>query len=357
MIRKKILVQGAVQGVGFRPFIYNLAIKLDLTGFITNTTTGVTIEAQGQPDVVARFITTITDDHPPLAQPEITHQETLILIETDSSFEIRSSQTVSERRASITPDAATCPDCLAELTNPSDRRFRYPFINCTNCGPRYTIVFDLPYDRKNTTMHHFKMCQLCQTEYDDPTHRRFHAQPNACPDCGPNVWLTDLKGQTVKTDDPIKQAVELLQAGKILAIKGLGGFHLAVRADHDLPVQHLRQRKYRKAMAFAIMVRDIQTANQIAEISPVAQNLLTDIARPIVLCPKKTTPVGWALSPPSLSNDVAPNSRFWGIMLPYTPLHTMIMQGDYPALVMTSGNTTDEPIENENESALTRLSG
>jgi len=347
--RRKILIEGAVQGVGFRPFIHNLAAKYRLSGHIINTTSGVTIEIQGQKDDLVRFEAAIRDEHPPLAQPTITAVEPIPFNEDERSFVIRASQQSQERRAAITPDAAMCADCLKELTDPADRRWHYSFINCTNCGPRYTIIFDLPYDRHKTTMKVFRMCSLCQSEYDDPANRRFHAQPNACGDCGPHLWLSDSQGQQIQTKDPLARTIHHLEEGYIVAIKGLGGFHLAVRADSDSAVTELRRRKYRKAMAFALMVRDLEAAHQLAMIDPGAEELITATARPIVLCLKK------AKGP--LSHLVAPTSRFWGIMLPYTPLHTLLMEGRYPALVMTSGNNTDEPIENENASALKRLNG
>ncbi|MCK5271861.1 MAG: carbamoyltransferase HypF [Sedimentisphaerales bacterium] len=347
--RRRILVNGAVQGVGFRPFIHNLAVKFDLSGFVTNTTIGVTIEAQGSCDSIDHFVNCIATGHPPLADPSIASVEVIPFVAGDNSFGIRDSRRQPERLAVITPDAAACADCLTELSDPDDRRYRYPFINCTNCGPRYTIIFDVPYDRKNTTMRSFDMCPQCQKEYEDPSERRFHAQPNACPDCGPRLKLTDSQGKTVETDDPITQTMSFLEAGKIVAIKGLGGFHLAVRADRDEAVGELRQRKYRKAQAFAIMVRDVETAKEFAIIDEFVQELLTSPAKPIVLCPKKQS------SP--LSPLVAPDSRFWGIMLPYTPLHTLLMWGEFPALVMTSGNNTDNPIEKENATALQHLAG
>ena len=268
-------------------------------------------------------------------------------IDDDNDFAIRHSQKGALRQIAITPDAATCKDCLAELDDPNDRRFRYPFINCTNCGPRYTITFDVPYDRPNTTMGVFNMCPQCQAEYENPADRRFHAQPNACPVCGPKVWLTDANGKEIESQNPITDTIKLLQQENIVAIKGLGGFHLAVRADSDKALAELRKRKYRKAKAFAVMVRDIDTAKQFAHISDEAEKLLISIERPIVLCPKKD------IAP--LSPAVAPASRFFGIMLPYTPLHTMLMAGDFCALVMTSGNNSDEPIESTNAGALEKL--
>ena len=345
--RRRFLIDGAVQGVGFRPFIYNLACRLHLTGHVANTSQGVAIEAQGDSKALDDFHRAIVAEAPPLAQPRLAALETCDLLDGETSFDIRLSHNGPARQLVITPDAATCDDCLAELADPADRRYRYPFINCTQCGPRYTIIFDVPYDRPNTTMHSFTMCPQCQAEYDDPANRRFHAQPNACALCGPHLWLIDPQGSTLTVDDPLAEAVRLLQAGSIVAVKGLGGFHLAVRADNDQAVLTLRERKYRKAKAFALMFRDLDTARPFADISPAAAALLTSPARPIVLCPKRRTTL--------LSTHVAGDSRFWGVLLPYTPLHHLLMQGDFPALVMTSGNNSDEPIETDNDSAVSRL--
>ena len=345
--RRKILIEGAVQGVGFRPFIYNLAARLDLSGYVTNTPLGVTIEVQGESERLERFIDAIKTEHPPLARPVIVSTEKVALSCNVNVFEIRVSERGAEKRAVITPDAATCADCLRELADPKDRRFQYPFINCTNCGPRYTITFDVPYDRPNTTMRVFEMCPVCLAEYKNPANRRFHAQPNACPVCGPRIFLTDARGKGIEEPRPMDRAIRLLEEGKILAVKGLGGFHLAVRADSEEGVGELRRRKYRKAKAFAVMVRNLEAARRLAGIDEAAERLLTGVERPIVLCPKRPG------SP--LSEQVAPHSRFWGIMLPYTPLHTLLLSGNYPALIMTSGNATDEPIEHENLSAVGHL--
>jgi len=347
--RKKIKVEGAVQGVGFRPYIYNLAVKYHLSGYVTNTSNAVIIEVEGNQASLENFINEIQGNVPPLARGVIASIESLPIEQEENPFEIRPSREGARRFPAITPDAATCPDCLRELFDGGNRRYRYPFINCTNCGPRYTIIADVPYDRHNTTMCSFTMCRQCQEEYDDPANRRFHAQPNACPVCGPHIWLTDNKGNKLTCKDVITETISLLESEKILALKGLGGFLLAVRADSEAGLQQLRQRKYRKAKAFAVMVRDIETARQIAEINPTAEELLTGVEKPIVLCPKK--PGG------ALSEEVAPASRFWGIMLPYTPLHSLIMEGPYPALVMTSGNNTDDPIEKDNSQALKHLEG
>lgn len=347
--RRKVRIDGTVQGVGYRPFVYNLASRFSLSGWVTNTSEGVQIEAQGQTTHLDSFLVALRTQKPPLASPEIIHIETIPVVDGEQFFSIQTSQPLPHRRMVISPDAAICSECLAELLDPNNRRYRYPFINCTYCGPRYTILFDIPYDRPNTTMRHFKMCSQCWREYEDPGNRRFHAQPNACPVCGPQVWLTDDRGKRMENLDAITTAVQKLEAGYILAIKGLGGFHLAVRADNDQGVLELRRRKYRKAKAFAVMTGNINSARTLAIIDPLSENLLKGMEKPIVLCPQN--PNG------PLSPYVAGLSKFWGIMLPYTPLHCLLMMGDYPALVMTSGNQSDEPIESENERALEQLGG
>ncbi len=346
-IRRQITITGQVQGVGFRPFIYLLAHRLGLTGKVYNSGLGVIIEIQGTTKQTAQFVRDAIQQAPSLSSPNLEKDQIIPIIPDESHFYIAGSQSGNNRDLSITPDAAICSDCRRELLDPNDRRYRYPFINCTQCGPRYTIISDVPYDRPHTTMRVFKMCDACQAEYDNPANRRFHAQPNACPECGPHVWLTDATGQIIEEEDPIKLAVQWLEDGKILAVKGLGGFHLAVRADDNHAVASLRLRKLRQAKAFALMVRDLEAARQIATFDSTAADLLQTSAAPIVLCPK--------LPHHKLSDQVAPHSREFGIMLPYTPLHVLLMLGNYPALVMTSGNSTDEPIEADNTHALARL--
>ncbi len=346
--RINIKIGGTVQGVGFRPFIYNLAGKYNLTGSVLNDTHGVVIAAQGLSDILGQFVESIEKEPPRLARPNIIELHEIPVVTNEKEFRILESAGGVEKSIEITVDTAICEDCRRELHDPNDRRYRYPFINCTNCGPRYTIISDIPYDRSNTTMHKFTMCPECRGEYFDPSDRRYHAQPNACPVCGPQVWLRDSEGEQMAAgDEAIQETVRLLEAGKIVAIKGLGGFHLAVRADHIEGVNELRHRKYRKAKAFAIMVRDIQTADQYALLNETEKKLLDGIEKPIVLCRKKENAV--------LCAAVAPRSHHWGIMLPYTPLHVLIMEGHYPALVMTSGNNMDEPIECDNEGATNHL--
>ncbi len=354
----RIQVTGVVQGVGFRPFVYELATRYDLAGYILNNSQGVEIEIEGQSSSLDSFLHTLRDSPPPLAIIKKIHVDE---IEPGNyvTFQIRESEKQETQTVLIPPDFATCSDCLQELFNPLDRRYRYPFINCTNCGPRYTIIQDLPYDRSRTTMSAFEMCQECRAEYEDPLNRRFHAEPTCCPNCGPHVWLTDQRGSILEYEDPIAACVQFLEKGAIVAIKGLGGFHLACDASYDEAVCTLRNRKMREAKPFALMVKDMDAARQFIEIERegemqdggfrLAQStLLSSRERPILLLKKKRNS--------TLSHFVAPNSAHLGIMLPYTPLHHLIMQGSYPALVMTSANLTDEPIAYQNEDALERLS-
>ena len=343
-----ISVRGIVQGVGFRPFVYGLAVKHNLKGWVYNTSEDVRIEIEGEAEAIEQFERELKTGAPPLAHIES------ITIEYHpprgyQQFEIRQSQAEEGKYQLISPDVATCPACLAELLNPKDRRYRYPFTNCTNCGPRFTIIEDMPYDRPKTTMRRFQMCPQCQAEYDNPLDRRFHAQPNACPKCGPQVQLIDNRGDLVATADPIASASQLLREGKIVAIKGLGGFLLACDATNDNVVKTLRQRKKRSSKPFAIMVSDAEEAKRHCYVSPEEENLLTSPQSPIVL-------MRWR-EDSSISREVAPNLRFLGIMLPYTPLHHVLLRDAGLPLVMTSGNLSEEPIARDNDEALRRLSG
>ncbi len=344
--RAKGAIEGIVQGVGFRPFIYQLANRYGLAGYVTNTARGVDIEVEGRPEDIRRFFDAVIPECPPLA-----HISSLdwaeIPVKNEKGFEIQSSRAGQERSALISPDVCICDDCLSELGDPADRRYRYPFINCTNCGPRYTIIQDIPYDRCQTTMKKFRMCPECQREYDDPTNRRFHAQPNACWKCGPNVSLHLGSGDKIDCADPIKETVSLLEKGHVLAIKGLGGFHLAVDAANHKAVVRLRRKKHREEKPLAVMVRDLDTARKIAHVNHVEARTLTSRERPIVLLKKRRSH--------GLSPQVAPKNRYFGIMLPYTPLHYLLMEGRYEALVMTSGNMTEEPITIDNEAAFQNL--
>jgi hydrogenase maturation protein HypF len=343
-----------VQGVGFRPFVYNLARKFKLTGFVFNHSDGVTIEVEGEPTIIDEFIHCLQSEMPPLAEIDsLTSSD--ISMQGDMAFTIKESESYSAKQTLISPDMGICDECLKELFDPNNRRFGYPFINCTNCGPRFTIIKDTPYDRPLTTMAGFTMCAECQAEYDEPTNRRFHAQPNACAKCGPKVWLTDNTGKMPdQTGSLISQAAELLARGKILAVKGLGGYHLMVNAHDSIAVQRLRQRKHREEKALAVMAPNLATAKTLVELDDVAESWLKSQQAPIVLAAKK---VG-----NNLAAEVAPNNPQLGVMLPYTPLHHLLLQafgkateGRHTALVATSANLTDEPIAIDNDDAQDRL--
>jgi hydrogenase maturation protein HypF len=345
IIRRGLHVRGRVQGVGFRPFVYRLATKMALAGSVCNDMQGVAIELEGPTGRIDEFVARLVTELPSLARISSLDSEPLD-VTGQGGFVILHSDAAGEQTLEISPDVATCQDCLHELNAPADRRYRYPFINCTNCGPRYSILRRAPYDRPNTTMTRFTMCPACQGEYDDPGDRRFHAQPNACNECGPAVWLVDADGGRVP-GDAIDECRSLLQAGKIVAIKGLGGFHLACRADSDAPVARLRENKSRQAKPFALMAASLKAAEQLVEVRPAARETLLGPARPIVLLPKRTdAPV---------SNLVAPGMNALGVMLPYTPLHHLLLGDDLPHLVMTSGNPSSEPLCCDNADALTRL--
>jgi len=343
-----ISVRGVVQGVGFRPFVYGLAVKHNLKGWVYNTSEDVRIEVEGAAKTIEQFGRELRTKAPPLAHIES------VTIEYHptrgyKSFEIRRSQAQEGKYQLISPDIATCQACLDELLNPADRRYRYPFTNCTNCGPRFTIIKDMPYDRPKTTMRRFQMCPQCQAEYDNPLDRRFHAQPNACPKCGPHVELVDNESNLVTKSNPVAAASQLLKEGKIVAIKGLGGFLLACDGTNDTAVKTLRQRKKRPSKPLAIMVATIDEAKRHCHVSPDEENLFTSPQSPIVLMRWKGDSF--------ISREVAPNLRFLGIMLPYTPLHHTLLRDTGLPLVMTSGNLSEEPIARDNDEALKRLSG
>jgi len=343
--RREIIIQGIVQGVGFRPTVYRYAKEFGIKGFVANTSRGVIIEAEGTATAIDDFVARIKSRPPVLAEIHSIEQHLKEPAE-DHDFQIKSSRNEQEHLTLISPDISICDQCKKELFDVSDRRYRYPFINCTNCGPRYTIIQSIPYDRPNTTMSSFEMCDLCFDEYNDPENRRFHAQPNCCPTCGPEVWLTDSKGEKIESEDPIKTVSELLRKGNIVAVKGLGGFHLACNAEDDSSVTLLRERKGRYEKPLAVMVPDLDAVRRIAVISKEEEDLLTSGRRPIVIVPKK---IGHGLA-----QQVAPSNNFFGIMLPYTPLHYLLIQG-FKALVMTSGNFSEEPISKDNKEALSRL--
>ncbi|PKN70577.1 MAG: carbamoyltransferase HypF [Deltaproteobacteria bacterium HGW-Deltaproteobacteria-12] len=337
-----------VQGVGFRPFVYRLAVKKGLTGFVQNRPEGVTAEVEGPPSVVDAFLDLVRQEMPPLAHITTVESTNLEII-NDKTFKIISSNAQGHADVHITPDAATCPDCLSELFDPDNRRYRYPFINCTNCGPRLTIINALPYDRANTSMSCFDLCPQCLAEYENPSDRRFHAEPNACAVCGPRLTLLDGDGNAVESSDPVRTAVDLLLSGHIFAIKGLGGFHLAIDAGSDEAVQKLRLRKYREEKPLAIMVRDIDAVRQIARVTPDEEDLLASAQRPIVLLQKNENNL--------ITGLIAPGVPNLGIMLPYTPLQHLLLEKHFSALVMTSANQVDEPICIGNREALSRLKG
>jgi hydrogenase maturation protein HypF len=348
-IRREIRVTGIVQGVGFRPYVFRLAAERGLSGTISNTPAGVTIEIQGPAELVEEFSAQLPIEAPPLARiMGIAIQN--LPCNGDEEFRIVSSHTGEAVRALISPDVAVCGECLEELFDPADRRYLYPFINCTNCGPRFTIVRDIPYDRPRTSMAVFAMCEECRAEYENPRDRRFHAQPNACWNCGPQLELWDPQGRKVECSDPVAQAVARLRNGEVVAIKGLGGFHLAADATNAAAVELLRGRKHRFGKPFAVMVPDLKTAETFCEMDPQAKAALTSRQRPIVLLPRKP---GTAIA-----DAVAPSQRDLGIFLPYTPAHHLLFAaGEFPALVMTSGNLSEEPIAIDNHEAVTRLSG
>ena len=342
-------VEGTVQGVGFRPHVHRLTRELELAGFVRNDTRGVTIEVEGRAEAVEGFVARLAAEAPPLADVERVDREELAPTGA-RGFTIVPSNAAGRPAAPVSPDTATCADCLAELFDPVDRRFRYPFVNCTNCGPRFTIVRGVPYDRPLTTMAGFAMCARCHAEYQDPADRRFHAQPNACQECGPSVRLVDPSGTAVGLDgarDAVAATAAALRSGAVVAVKGIGGFHLACRADDEATVGALRARKHREEKPFALMVEGVTAAEELAELGDAERSLLIDRARPIVLAPRREdAPVARA---------VAPGSRELGLMLPYTPLHHLLLADARTALVMTSGNVSDEPIAYRDDEALERL--
>lgn len=350
----KIHITGIVQGVGFRPFVYTLANRFGLKGWVKNTSAGVTMEVDGQQQVLDHFLNALSQEAPTLSKIVDIHTS-LKPISHFSNFEIIESEEISTAFQPISPDIGTCPDCLKELFNPSDRRYRYPFINCTNCGPRFTIIEDIPYDRAKTTMANFPLCPDCSAEYFDPANRRFHAQPVACRVCGPKVWLESSSTQFDPDKDPLVETQHLIAEGYIIAIKGLGGFHLACDATNSSAVEILRSRKLRVDKPFALMMPDIQTVENFCQVSPLERNLLESPQRPIVILKRKAGC--------TLPLTLAPGQDTLGIMLPYTPIHYLlyaIADGsplDIPqVLVMTSGNLSEEPIAVDNQEAIRRLS-
>jgi len=347
LLRRGVVVCGVVQGVGFRPFVYKLAHEEGLAGFIGNDTDGVTIEVEGPGQRVEAFLARLRTEAPPLARIDRVYVRELAS-KGDKGFRIVASEVLGRVSTGIPADAATCPDCLRELLDPSDRRYRYPFLNCTNCGPRFTITRRIPYDRSQTSMARFPMCAACQREYDDPLNRRFHAQPNACWDCGPQLTLLDADGSAIAAADPVAATIARLLVGEIVAVKGIGGFHLSVDATNEAAVLRLRERKHRYGKPLAVMVRDLEAARRICELTPDEEALLRTPARPILLA--RARPGN------RIAAQVAPGIPWLGVFLPYAPLqHLLFNDARVHALVMTSANLSEEPIAIDNEEARARL--
>jgi len=360
--QRTIRVRGTVQGVGFRPFVYRTAVQLGLRGFVRNDEHGVLVVAAGRSSALDELCRRLTTDAPPLARVD----QVEISADVDPAtgalpgdevagdgFHIAASDHVGDAAVPVPADSATCAACLAEIRDPANRRYRYPFTNCTDCGPRYTIVLAVPYDRPATTMAGFTMCSACQAEYDDPTDRRFHAQPNACPRCGPRLVLRSPDGQPIAEGDAALAAtVARLRDGQIVAVKGLGGYHLAVDATSTDAVAELRRRKARDDKPFAVMVADLGSAERLVVLGEAAREALRSPRRPIVLAPRRD---GEALDQTGIAPDVAPGLRELGLMLPYTPLHHLLLDGVGRPLVMTSGNASDDPIAHLDDDALERL--
>jgi hydrogenase maturation protein HypF len=358
--RRQIHIHGIVQGVGFRPFVFNLARRIGLTGYVLNSSAGVVIEAEGPDAELEQFVRALNHEAPPLSQIEDVSVSVLTAAGY-TGFEIRESLDEPGKLVPVSPDVSTCEDCVADFRTPGNRRYGYPFTNCTNCGPRYTITRKIPYDRPLTTMACFVMCERCLREYEDPADRRFHAQPNACPECGPSLAfaMSENLAEGIAFDSPresiavIREVRRLLREGRIVAIKGLGGFHLACDPSNDAAVRSLRERKKRSDKPFALMVPDVRSAEQFCIVSEAARAALVSPRRPIVILPRRPAA--------QMSAALAPGNNTLGVMLPYTPLHYLLF-GDsldaapeFPALVMTSGNISDEPIVTGNREAVQRL--
>ncbi len=350
--RQRIFITGRIQGVGFRPAVCRIAGQLGLTGFVYNDTKGVTIELQGEKEKIAEFSSRLqSKDKPPLAEIKFYEAADIVMVEGEKKFTIKASESKGTALSQVTADMAVCEDCLTEMNDKKNFRYRYPFINCTNCGPRYSIVETIPYDRGNTTMSVFEMCDKCAAQYNDIDDRRFHAQPVACGECGPKIWLTDTKGETTETgtENVIAKTADLLLDGKIVAIKGLGGFHLAVDALNNKAAMRLRKRKRRDHKPFALMAASVQGIKEYAIMSESAEQILKSPQSPIVLLPKREKC--------PITPSVAEGVNTFGFMLCYTPLHYLLFAEGIKVLVMTSGNLSDEPLICKNEQALKKLGG
>ena len=348
--RLQIRCRGTVQGVGFRPAVHRIATSLDLAGWVVNDPQGATLEIEGPAEVVKRFVERLHSDLPPLARLDAAVEEPCEPL-GEEGFEVRTSAVGRRQGALVPPDAVLCGDCRREMETPADRRHRYPFTTCTNCGPRFSLVRELPYDRERTSMACFPLCADCEREYTDPSDRRFHAEPVACPVCGPRLWLADESGGEIESiADPIAGAVAELLAGRIVAVKGLGGFQLACRADSSEVVMRLRRRKTRFGKPFAVMVRDIESAATMVDLDADAETLLQSPRAPILLAPRRR--------PSSIADEVAPGLDDLGVMIPTTPLHVELMRpAEMPPLVMTSGNLSEEPLCSTNRTAVAGLAG
>jgi hydrogenase maturation protein HypF len=351
-VRLRVVIRGAVQGVGFRPFVYRLATEMKLPGWVSNSAQGVFIEVEGEKETLNQFLFRIQREIPPRAfiqSLEFSFLESIGFI----SFEIRKSDSAGMKTALVLPDVSTCPDCLKDIFDPSNRRYLYPFTNCTNCGPRFSIIEALPYDRPNTSMKKFEMCPECNAEYENPLDRRFHAQPNACPVCGPKLELWDYKGAVIaERHNALLLASEAIRAGKIVAVKGLGGFHLMVDACNDQAVCRLRERKHREEKPLALMFPSLEAIKCECDVHEFETRLLLSPESPIVLLEAKREKEN-----STLASSIAPSNPYLGVMLPYTPLHHILLKELGSPVVATSGNLSDEPICIDEHEALIRLNG
>lgn len=352
--RLRITIRGAVQGVGFRPFVYRVATEMRLVGWVSNSPQGVFVEVEGAPEALRAFLLRLEAERPPRASIQ-SLESSFLAPKGFRSFEIRASDHAGQRTALVLPDIATCADCLREVFDPADRRYLYPFTNCTNCGPRFSIIHALPYDRPHTTMARFSMCEACLAEYEGPADRRFHAQPNACPACGPHVELWRQTGEALaERHQAVRDAADAIRRGLIVAVKGLGGFHLMVDAGNDDAVRRLRNRKHREEKPLAIIKPYLDTVKVVCEVSAIEERLLSSPEAPIVLLRRRD---GIGMDPTIVAPSVAPGNPFLGVMLPYTPLHHILLRELARPVVATSGNLSDEPICTDEREAIARLRG